>query len=74
MKYKREAFLNPGEVPVAFSLELVAKDQQLIHDLAERTNTRMDQGEASRQLVAEAVQAGLGDRDISEVAEFLRKA
>ena len=72
VKYKREAFLHPGEVPVAFSLELVAKDQQLIHDLAERTNTRMDQGEASRQLVAEAVEAGMGDRDISEVAEFLR--
>ena len=57
VKYKREAFLNPGEVSVAFSLELVAKDQELIHDLAERTATRMDQGEASRQLVAEAVQA-----------------
>ena len=73
VKYKREAFLNPGEVSVAFSLELVAKDQELIHDLAERTATRMDQGEASRQLVAEAVQAGMGERDISEVAVFLRR-
>jgi 3-hydroxyisobutyrate dehydrogenase-like beta-hydroxyacid dehydrogenase len=73
VKYKREAFLNPGEVSVAFSLELVAKDQELIHDLAERTGTRMDQGEASRQLVAEAVQAGMGERDISEVAVFLRR-
>jgi hypothetical protein len=33
----------------------------------------MDQGEASRQLVAEAVQAGMGERDISEVAVFLRR-
>jgi 3-hydroxyisobutyrate dehydrogenase-like beta-hydroxyacid dehydrogenase len=74
VKYKREAFLNPGEVPVAFSLELAAKDQELIHDLAQRTGTRMDQGEASRQLVAEALQAGMGERDISEVAEFLRNA
>ena len=73
VKYKREAFLNPGEVSVAFSLELVAKDQELIHDLAERTATRMDQGEASRQLVAEAVRAGMGERDISEVAVFLRR-
>jgi 3-hydroxyisobutyrate dehydrogenase-like beta-hydroxyacid dehydrogenase len=72
VKYKREAFLNPGEVPVAFSLELAAKDCKLIHDLAQRTATRMDQGEASRQLVAEAVQAGMGERDISDVAEFLR--
>jgi 3-hydroxyisobutyrate dehydrogenase-like beta-hydroxyacid dehydrogenase len=72
VKYKRDAFLKPGEVPVAFSLDLVAKDQQLIHDLAELTGTRMDQADASRQLVAEAVQAGMGERDISEVAEFLR--
>jgi 3-hydroxyisobutyrate dehydrogenase-like beta-hydroxyacid dehydrogenase len=57
---------------VAFSLDLVAKDQQLIHDLAQQTGTRMDQAEASRRLVAEAVAAGLAERDISEVAEFLR--
>src|SRR5215213_3954098 len=73
VKYKRAAFLSPGKVPVAFSLALVGKDQQLIHDLAEQTQTRMDQAEASRQLVAEAIGAGLGERDISEVAEFLRK-
>jgi 3-hydroxyisobutyrate dehydrogenase-like beta-hydroxyacid dehydrogenase len=72
VKYKREAFLNPGEIPVAFSLGLVAKDQQLIHALAELTATRMDQAEASRELVAEAVQNGMGERDISEVAVFLR--
>jgi 3-hydroxyisobutyrate dehydrogenase-like beta-hydroxyacid dehydrogenase len=72
VKYKREAFLNPGEIPVAFSLGLVAKDQQLIHALAELTGTRMDQAEASRELVAEAVQNGMGERDISEVAVFLR--
>jgi 3-hydroxyisobutyrate dehydrogenase-like beta-hydroxyacid dehydrogenase len=72
VKYKREAFLNPGEIPVAFSLGLVAKDQQLIHALAELTGTRMDQAEASRELVAEAVQTGMGERDISEVAVFLR--
>jgi 3-hydroxyisobutyrate dehydrogenase/2-hydroxy-3-oxopropionate reductase len=72
VKYKRDAFLRPGNVPVAFSLALVAKDQELIHDLAQLTEARMDQAEASRRLVAEAVGTGLGDRDISEVAEFLR--
>ncbi len=55
VKYKRAAFLQPGEGPVAFSLALVAKDQELIHDLAEQAGTRMDQAEASRHLVAEAV-------------------
>jgi 3-hydroxyisobutyrate dehydrogenase-like beta-hydroxyacid dehydrogenase len=73
VKYKREAFLRPGEVPVAFSLGLTAKDQKLIHDLALQVGARMDQGEASRLLVAEAVQAGMAERDISEVAVFLRR-
>jgi 3-hydroxyisobutyrate dehydrogenase-like beta-hydroxyacid dehydrogenase len=73
VKYKREAFLRPGEVPVAFSLDLVAKDQELIHDLAAQVGARMEQGDASRKLVAEAVSAGMADRDISEVAEFLRR-
>jgi 3-hydroxyisobutyrate dehydrogenase-like beta-hydroxyacid dehydrogenase len=73
VKYKREAFLRPGEVPVAFSLDLVAKDQELIHDLAEQVGAHMEQGQASRQLVAEAVSAGMAERDISEVAEFLRR-
>jgi 3-hydroxyisobutyrate dehydrogenase/2-hydroxy-3-oxopropionate reductase len=73
VKYKREAFLKPGEVPVAFSLGLVAKDWQLIHDLAQQVGARIDQAEASRELVAEAVQAGMAERDISEVATFLRE-
>jgi 3-hydroxyisobutyrate dehydrogenase-like beta-hydroxyacid dehydrogenase len=73
VKYKREAFLRPGEVPVGFSLDLVAKDQELIHDLAAQVGARMEQGEASRKLVAEAVSAGMAERDISEVAEFLRR-
>jgi 3-hydroxyisobutyrate dehydrogenase-like beta-hydroxyacid dehydrogenase len=73
VKYKREAFLRPGDGPVAFSLDLVAKDQELIHDLAAQVGASMDQGEASRKLVAEAVSAGMAERDISEVAEFLRR-
>ena len=73
VKYKREAFLRPGDGPVAFSLDLVAKDQELIHDLAAQVGARMEQGEASRKLVAEAVSAGMAERDISEVAEFLRR-
>ena len=73
VKYKRAAFRQPGEVPVAFSLALVAKDQELIHDLAQQVGARMDQAEASRQLVAEALEAEMGERDISDVAVFLRR-
>jgi 3-hydroxyisobutyrate dehydrogenase-like beta-hydroxyacid dehydrogenase len=72
VKYKREAFLRPGEVPVAFSLALVAKDQDLIHALAEDVGARMAQAETARLLVAEAVREGMGERDMSEVADLLR--
>jgi 3-hydroxyisobutyrate dehydrogenase/2-hydroxy-3-oxopropionate reductase len=70
--YKRSAFLSPEETPVAFSLDLVAKDQQLVHRLASEAHARMDQADATRRLVAEAVEAGLGDRDMSALAQFLR--
>ena len=72
VKYKRAAFLHPDETPVAFSLDLVAKDQDLIDHLAKGVGARMDQAEASRRLVADALAAGLGERDLSALAQLLR--
>jgi 3-hydroxyisobutyrate dehydrogenase-like beta-hydroxyacid dehydrogenase len=72
VKYKREAYLHPEDAVVAFTLGLVAKDQDLIHALAHQVGARMDQADSSRRLVAEAVLDGLGERDLSAVAEFLR--
>jgi 3-hydroxyisobutyrate dehydrogenase-like beta-hydroxyacid dehydrogenase len=72
VKYKREAFVHPEDAAVAFTLGLVAKDQKLIHALAQHVGARMDQADTSRRLVAEAVLDGLGERDLSAVAEFLR--
>ena len=72
VRYKRSAFLSPEETPVAFSLDLVAKDQQLISRLASEAGATMEQGDVNRRLVAEAIAAGLGDRDMSALAQFLR--
>lgn len=72
VKYKRAAFLHPDETPVAFSLDLVAKDQNLIDHLAKSVGARMDQAEANRRLVADALSAGLGERDLSALAQLLR--
>jgi 3-hydroxyisobutyrate dehydrogenase-like beta-hydroxyacid dehydrogenase len=72
VKYKRPSFLDPDEAPVAFSLDLVAKDQQLIHHLAKQVGARMDQADVNRELVSEAVAAGLGASDMSAVAQLLR--
>ena len=71
--YKQAAFLRPDEAPVAFSLDLVAKDQILIGALAESVGASMPQAEATRELVAAAVAAGLGARDMSAAAEYLRR-
>lgn len=72
--YKQEAFLHPESAPVAFALDLVAKDLGLIDDLASEVGARMDLTVASRALVSEALAAGLGDRDLSALAELLRAA
>lgn len=74
LHYKQEAFLHPESAPVAFALDLVAKDLDLIHEFASEVGARMDLAAASRALVAEALASGLGDRDLSALAELLRAA
>jgi 3-hydroxyisobutyrate dehydrogenase-like beta-hydroxyacid dehydrogenase len=71
--YKRAAFERPDETPVAFSLDLVAKDLDLILSLGQEVGVRMDQAEVNRDVVRAAIEAGLGSRDLSAVAVFLRE-
>jgi 3-hydroxyisobutyrate dehydrogenase-like beta-hydroxyacid dehydrogenase len=70
--YKRAAFLEPDSAPVAFSLELVLKDLNLIAALADRTGVPMRQAERNMEITRAAVEAGLGDRDMSVLAEVIR--
>jgi 3-hydroxyisobutyrate dehydrogenase-like beta-hydroxyacid dehydrogenase len=72
--YKREAFEHPGQVPVAFSLDLVDKDLDLILALADEAGVPMEQAAANRRVVQAAVAAGLGDHDLSELATYLRSS
>ncbi|MEA2497818.1 MAG: 3-hydroxyisobutyrate dehydrogenase [Actinomycetota bacterium] len=71
--YKQEAFVHPEEAPVAFSLDLVDKDLELILDLAGSVGAQMEQGETNRLVVRQALEAGLGDRDLSAIAVLLRE-
>jgi 3-hydroxyisobutyrate dehydrogenase-like beta-hydroxyacid dehydrogenase len=71
--YKQEAFLHPESSPVAFALDLVAKDLDLIEALATEAGARMDLTAAGRRLVEEARAAGFGQRDLSALAELLRR-
>jgi 3-hydroxyisobutyrate dehydrogenase/2-hydroxy-3-oxopropionate reductase len=72
--YKREAFEHPGRPPVAFSLDLVAKDLDLILALAAEAGATMEQAATNSRVVGAAVTAGLGDHDLSELATYLRGA
>lgn len=70
--YKRDAYLSPEGTPVAFALNLVAKDLALADALAARVAAPMPQLATNREVVERAVAAGLGDADLSALATLLR--
>lgn len=71
--YKRDAYLSPEATPVAFALNLVAKDLALADALAARVAAPMPQLATNREVVRRAVAAGLGDADLSALATLLRQ-
>jgi 3-hydroxyisobutyrate dehydrogenase-like beta-hydroxyacid dehydrogenase len=72
LEYKRQAYEQPEETAVAFSLDLVAKDLELITDLGARVGAPMSQAEAGLEIVTRAIDSGMGEDDLSAVAVFLR--
>jgi 3-hydroxyisobutyrate dehydrogenase-like beta-hydroxyacid dehydrogenase len=70
--YKRDAFVTPDAIPVAFSMDLAAKDLQLILDLADRLGVPMDQTRVNQEMVRQAAERLGDDRDASAVAVHLR--
>lgn len=70
--YKRQAFESPDDAAVAFSLDLVAKDLELITGLGRRTGAPMAQAETGYDIVRRAIDRGMGGRDLSAVAVYLR--
>jgi 3-hydroxyisobutyrate dehydrogenase-like beta-hydroxyacid dehydrogenase len=72
VQYKREAYEHPEDAAVAFSLDLVAKDLELITELGRRVGAPMRQAETSLDIVRRAIDDGLGERDLSAIAVHLR--
>src|SRR3990170_5904932 len=70
--YKRDAFMDPDGAPVAFSIDLVAKDLDLITSLGRSLGAPMSQAEAGLDIVRRAIDHGFGARDLSAIAAFLR--
>jgi 3-hydroxyisobutyrate dehydrogenase-like beta-hydroxyacid dehydrogenase len=74
VRYKRDAYLRPGELPVGFSLELAAKDLRLALALAGDVGADLPQTRVNLAVLDDAVTAGYGSADESAVAEHLRAA
>jgi 3-hydroxyisobutyrate dehydrogenase/2-hydroxy-3-oxopropionate reductase len=72
LQYKRASFEDPEGTAVAFTIELQAKDLELITGLAERVGAPMRQTAATYDIVRDAVANGFADRDLSAIAVFLR--
>jgi len=72
VQYKRDAFVEPGTHPVAFSLDLVAKDLRLILGFAEEVGAAMPQTTLNLEQVTETARSLGGDRDLADVAVRLR--
>lgn len=70
--YKRAAFLDPEATPVAFALDLAAKDLGLIAELAEAVSVPMPQAATNLRVIQEASSGGRGELDFSSVAVQLR--
>jgi 3-hydroxyisobutyrate dehydrogenase-like beta-hydroxyacid dehydrogenase len=73
VQYKRQAYEQPEDAPVAFRLALVRKDLELILDFSERLGVPLPQGRANLGVV-EAAAGTYGDRDMSAIAQHLRAA
>lgn len=73
VQYKREAYEHPDQAAVAFSLDLVAKDLELITDLGRQVGAPMRQASTGLDIVNDAIADGLGDHDMSAIAVHLRK-
>jgi 3-hydroxyisobutyrate dehydrogenase-like beta-hydroxyacid dehydrogenase len=72
--YKRPAFEDPGRASLTFTLDLMAKDLDLILSLAHEAGASMGQAERNRELVRQALAAGFSGRDMSALAEYLRSS
>lgn len=70
--YKRQSFQEPDSTPVAFTLDLVDKDLDLILGLAARLGVPMDQAVTTSEVVGRALKAGMGGADMSALAVYIR--
>lgn len=74
LDYRRAAFVDPDHTPPAFAMTLARKDLELITDLAAQVGLRVEQATANLSLIDQAIEAGLGEHDMADVAVHLRRS
>jgi 3-hydroxyisobutyrate dehydrogenase-like beta-hydroxyacid dehydrogenase len=70
--YKRAAFLQPDQTPVAFRLALARKDVRLVLDLANDLDVVMTQAEANLA-VLDAAAGAFGEHDMAALKSYIRQ-
>ncbi len=72
VRYRHDAFLDPEHTPAAFAMTLARKDLELITGLAASVDLPVEQARANLSLFRKAIDTGLGERDMADVAVYLR--
>lgn len=72
LRYKRAAFEDPQGQPVAFTVDAMVKDLHLIRGLAAGCAAPVPVVETVLAICGQASSAGLGDQDMSAIAEHHR--
>lgn len=73
VQYRQGLYERPQDAEVAFKLSLAAKDLRLALELAERVGAELPQADRNYAVLQRAIVAGMGDRDESAVAVYLRE-
>jgi 3-hydroxyisobutyrate dehydrogenase-like beta-hydroxyacid dehydrogenase len=74
VKYRHNAFIHPEDTPAAFAMTLAAKDLRLILKLAGEFGVQMKQAAVNLDVLNAAIEAGLGEKDMADVAVYLRNS
>lgn len=70
--YRHDAFVDPDNTPAAFAMTLARKDLELITRLASSVGLPVEQAVANLSLIGRAIDSGLGEHDMADVAVYLR--
>ena len=73
VEYKRAAFLDPEGTPPVFTIELAAKDLDLITGFADRLDVPVPQARTNLDVLRDALADGHAGADFAAVAVHLRE-